>query len=301
MAIDKVTGPIYASDTGTGGAVSESATLVYEVTYTTNTETAVDALTADDLTTAIPSNGDQHPSDSVLRVSKKAATRVGKSALFRVVVSYTSNSTTSSGDAGTSPLSRPTRWSEGPRGGSVEIDTQADGKVIQNSAKQTVVTTIPYSDITFSAVKNLAAQIDYDAYYNKVNDDVYQGYAAKRLLLTGVSQQFTEELYEGEVIQYYRATYTFELNIKRTSDVNELDTWEQRILDEGTAILNGTDIEAARDRFNTLLTNNQKLDGSGGLLSPSGTPVFLNNNPAAPSTTGKVDVFLTADFDLLGL
>jgi hypothetical protein len=301
MAVDKVTGPIFATDTGSGGAASESATLVYEVSFTTNTETAVDALTADDGTTAVPSSGDQHPSDTTLRVSKKRAARTGKVQLFRVIVEYSTNSTTSVGDSGTSPLSRPTRWSEGPRAGSIEIDTDATGTVIQNSAKQTVVTQIPYSDITFTAVKNLAAQVDYDAYYNKVNDDVFEGYAAKRLLLTGVSQQFTEELYEGTVIQYYTATYVFELNIKRTNDVNEPDTWEQRILDEGTAILNGTDIEAARDRYNTLLTDNQKLDGSGGLLPSSGTPLFLNTSGATPTAAGKVAVFQEADFDLLGL
>jgi len=301
MAVDKVIGPVMAGDTGTGGAVSESAVLVYEVSFTTNAETAVDALTADDGTTSIPENGDQHPDDSTLRVQKKQAVRLGSSPLYRVTVNYGTNSTTGRGDAATSPLLRPTRWNEDPRGGSVDIDTQADGKLLLTSAGETVVTQIPYSDKTITATKNSASRVDYDAKYNRVNDDTYQGYAAKRLLLTGVPQRFTEELYEGEVIQYYQQTFTFLLNIPRTSE--SPSTWEQRIVNEGTVELDdGDKTTTVRDKgFNTPITSFTKLDADGKALAPGGTPLFLNNNPNAPTAAGKVDVFLTADFDTLGL
>jgi len=299
MAVDKVVGPIMAQDIGTGGTASESAVLVYNVTFTTNGETAIDALSADDGVTAIPDTGDAHPSDATLTVSKKSATRQGNSPFFIVDIQYTSNSTTTSGDAGTTPLSRPTRWNEDPRGGSVEIDTQSDGKVLINSAKQTLTTTIPYSDKNLTATRNVAARIDYDAFFNKVNNAVFEGYAAKRVLLTGVSQTFTEETYDGEVIQYYVLRYNFQLLIPRTAA--DPNTWEQRILDQGNVELKSSKQEVIKDRLHSVMTSFTKLDGSGARLTPGSAAFFLNNNPAAPTTNGKCDVFQTADFSLLGL
>jgi hypothetical protein len=312
MATDKVTGPIYADDRATGGTNPTTARLTYEVSFTTNDDTAVDALNADDGTKAVPITGSVHPSNSSLTLKKKSALRVGNGQLFRVTCDYATTDTTSIGDKGTSPLSRPTRWSSSERSSTQEIDKDSNGNLLVTSANQTVNINIPYSDKGLVAVKNEAIPAggyppDYDAYFNRVNDDVYAGYAAKRLLLTGVSSQFTEELYDGETIQYYSSRFNFILLIKRTDGADEVDTWEQRILNEGTQIKDDATPakpkSAKNEQDNTVISSPVKLNASGGILDTTSSPLFLNNDPAnnAPTTTGKLDVYLAADFDLLVL
>lgn len=312
MAADKVTGPIFANDAATGGFSAFTGKLVYEVSFTTNTETAVDALDADDGTTAIPATGSLHPSSVSLRLKEKSASRVGNGPLFRVVCTYETDDTTTIGDRGTSPTNRPTRWSSAPRGSTQEIDKDSAGKLLVTSAGETIKIPIPYSDKGLVAVMNEAIPVsgfppDYDAYFNKVNSAAFAGYDAKRLLLTGVSSQFTEELYDGTMEQYYRSTFNFVLLIKRTSGADEVDTWEQRILNEGTVELdNGTPAKPKpiiNEKNNTVITSPTKLDADGKVQDESEAPLFLNNDPGTnpPTTAGKVDVYQTADFDLLGL
>lgn len=310
MAVDKVTGPIFASDTSTGVTGPIAAKLAYEVSFTTNTETAVDALNADDGTTAIPVKGSAHPSNATLILKEKSAQRIQKSALFRVVLTYGTNDSTTIGDKGTEPLSRPVRWSSAPRGTTQEIDRDAGGTPIKTVPGEVVVTSIPYSDKGLVAVMNEAIPAsglppDYDAYFNKVNDAVFKGYAARRLLLTGVSSQFTEELFDGDTEQYYVTRFQFNLLIKRTSDANDPDTWDQRILHEGIFRRDPSDatkkLPIVDERNNTLVTAPVLLDSSGQQLDSSGTPLFLNTGGAAPTAAGKLEVFLDADFSLLGL
>lgn len=310
MAVDKVTGPIFAADTADGGSTPVSAKLVYEVSYDTNTETAVDALSATDGTTTIPSTGNAHPSNANLILKEKSSARLGASSLFRIVCTYGTKDSTTVGDKGTSPLDRPVRWSSSERGGTQEVDTDSAGALIATSAKETVAIPIPYSDKGLVAVLNEDVPVgglppDYDAFFNKVNDDVYKGNAAKRLLLTGVTSQFTEELYDGSTIQYFSSRFNFSLLIKRTNDANDVDTWEQRILNEGTMELDDNVPPEQKDirnvQTNTVITSPVNLDAVGKVLATDAAPLFLNNGPAVPTVAGKVDVFLTADFDLLGL
>ncbi len=312
MAVDKVIGPIFTGDQATGGVGPLTARLTYEVTFTTAAETAVDALTATDGVTTVPAAGSVHPSNAVLVLKEKSVSRVGNSYLFRVTCNYATIDSSTVGNQGLAPLNRPTIWNSAPAGSTQEIDKDSTGSLLVTSAKQTIQISIPYSDKSLTATMNEAVPgsglpPDYDAFFNKVNNGVYQGYAAKRLLITGISSTFTEELYDGETEQYYSTRVDFSLLIKRTTGANEVDTWEQRILNEGTMVLDdkATPEPTAiiNESYNTVLSSPVKLDANGKKLATNADPLFLNNSSAtvAPTTTGKVDIYQSADFSLLGL
>ena len=108
-------------------------------------------------------------------------------------------------------------------------------------------------------------------------------------MLTGVSQQFTQESYNGAIVEYYQQTFTFRLLIPRTAA--DPVTWRQRFIDEGTVENIGGDQEPIIDpKTNTYFTNPVLLDGAGRRLG-AGLSAFFNT----------VQVYHTADFSLLGI
>jgi len=279
----EVRGPI-VPDTAT----SISAVLTYEVDFLENTVTSAEARQA----AGLPAIGDLHPYvGSILRVDDKKAVKRGSTGTFDVSVTYVVNDPSIGGDQATNPLARPTRWSSSPDAGSAEVDTKKNGTdPIENSSKQPLKLTIPYSDKTLTATAISATEVDYDSFFNKVNSGVYRGYAAKRLLLTGVSQSFTQESYNGAIVEYYQQTFTFRLLIPRTAA--DPVTWDQRYLDEGTVeLVSGNQEPILDERSHTYITSPVKLDGAGLRLDP----------PTLTAQFLTAEVYDTADFSLLGI
>ncbi len=300
MALVNVLGPNFSSDNASGGDAADSATLKYTVLYNgAGSETAVDALNE----TGIPAPGAAHPSLANLTANKRTATRLGKSWLFDVVIQYNTIDVSIGGSKAEAPTDRDTQWSERGRPSQVEVDTRDDGVLLTTSAKERLQISIPYSDLSLIAVKNYAARTDFTGYFNKVNSAIFQGYAVKRLFLPHVDQVYTEEFYDGAMETYWQCTFVFQALIPRTS--TDPTTWEYQIVDEGvkkkgaTKPISIVDAQTGAQGSSPFL-----LDGSGDVLATAGTPYFLNDDGTGTlkySTSGKVDMYLTADFTAIGL
>jgi hypothetical protein len=178
-------------------------------------------------------------------------------------VDYATNSSSSGGSTAVSPLSRDPKWSKRNLPSSLQVDTEADGTAIQTAAKQPVKLSAMHSDMEITVVKNESAFTDYRAYFDKLNSATWNGYGAKAVRIVGISQQYTEELYEGTVIEYYRVTYTFHVIIPRTTV--DPTTWDARFLHEGTQSLDpvSSNVVPNRDATNAILSTPQMLDAAG--------------------------------------
>jgi hypothetical protein len=303
MPTAKKVAQVFASDISQGGASANSASLGFEVTFDTLAAYAVDALNATDGVDTIPPQGDPHPSDANLTVRAKQASRTGKVGVFKVTVQYGTTSVTIGGDKATSPLDRPTRWSSRPKSAVVEVDRDSAGALLLTSAKQVVRVPIQHNDEVLVAVKNIASLTDYTAFFDRVNSSAFQGRAPKTLYLGAPSQDFTEELYEGETIQYWQTTWPFEFIVQRaTADPS---TWEFRILNEGTVRLDDStpakQIKIQDQRTKAIISQPTKLDSLGKVLDTTAAPLFLNDAGATPTVGGLVDMYRTADFTTIGL
>jgi hypothetical protein len=296
MALVDVKGPLYSLDTCSGGNAPTSATEKYTVLYDgLGSETSADALNE----TGIPVGGDAHPSNANLKVNQKQASRRGKSNLFDVIINYNTIDVTIGGSSAVAPLDRDTIWNERGRPSQVEIDTQATGTSIQNKAGDVIRVTIPYSDLTLEAIKNYASRTDFTSYFNKVNSAVFQGFAAKRLFLPHVDQVYTEELFDGEIETYWQARFLFQVRLPRTA--TDLDTWEYRIVHEGTVELDGSDRKNVVDpKTFQKMSVPVPLDATGAALAAGGTILYIDTS-GTPSASGKIDVYQTANFTLIGL
>lgn len=294
---------VFASDSAQGGQNAITATLVYEVTFDSLAVYAPDALDATDGVNTVPATNSAHPSDPNLILKNKSVSRTNKVAIFRVRCQYGTNSVTIGGDRAESPLNRPTRWSSRPAPSLIEVDRDSGGELLLTSAKQVVRHQIKHNDEVLVAVKNIASLTDYTAYFDRVNSSAFQGRAAKTLYLGAPSQEFTEELFEGETIQYYVTTWNFEYIVQRaTADPS---THEARILNQGTVQLDDStpakQIQIQDPRTKAIISAPTKLDSTGKVLGTNDTPLFLNNSGATPTAAGKVDMYRTADFNSIGL
>ena len=294
---------IFNSDICQGTDFVRTASQTYSVVFASNTVYAPDALNATDGSTAIPVKGQFHPSDVTLTVKTKTVSRRGRVGEFYVVVNYATNSIAIGGNRATTPLDRPTIWSSRPQSSIIEIDRDAAGNLLLTSAKQVVRRQIRHNDEVLIAVKNLPEFTDYTAYFDKVNSASYRSRAAKTLYLGAPSQDFTEEEFEGDIIDYWTSTWAFEFLVQRATA--DPATWEERILNEGTVQLDdGTpakQIQIQDPRTKAIISAATKLDVVGKVLPIAGTPLFLNDAGAAPTAGGLVDVYNTVDFNSIGL
>jgi len=299
MALVDVKGPLPTNDSASGGTAADQATLKYTVLYDSGTETAVDAINE----TGVPVPGDAHPSLANLTANRRTAQRRGLSFLFDVIIQYGTIDITIGGSGAVDPTSRDTQWSERGRPSQVEVDTEADGTVLRNTANDVVRQTIPYSDINLIAVKNYAARQDFTAFFNKVNSAVFEGYAVKRVFLPHVDQAYTEEFFDGETVIYWQATFPFQILIPRTA--TDPSTWEYRIVNQGmkkkiTVGANTFQVPIVDPKTGTQTANQTLLDAAGDVLAIGAAPLFLNGGATA-AVAGKVDMYQTADFTTIGL
>lgn len=286
---------------------NESARREFEALFDTVDATAIQALTADDGTTAIPVEGSGFPGYTAYTANRPIATRIGKSSLFRVIVPYSIKSTLYGGNQSEEPLSRPTEWSSDGIPSTLTVDRDASGNLIKNSSKQVLKVQIQHADKYIRAVKNYASLQNFDSYFNRTNSASYtiqgQAYGIETLWLSHVTQDFTEEDYDGEVEQYWRATFHFYAKIKRGTDEPN-KSWRFKILDRGNVVVSGAGVqgEVIADDNGNIIVPETNLNGSGAVWD--GTNVYYLNGAtfATPAVTNDyTTMYQTADFNLLGL
>lgn len=310
MAVDKVTRLaeeiIEQSRADSGTVVATRALRTYEVSMTTMTDTAAEALAANDGTTAIPAPGTAwNASNTLLRARTPQAVRVGNAPLFRVTVPWSIASITFGGRKAVHPTSRAVLYHEFGQPGDVEVDTDAAGALIRNSAGQVLKTTVPHADMYIQAAKNTASRINYRQFFCRANNASYSlagtTYAAEEIFLHYVDQEEVEEVYEGQLITYYRATFHFYVRVQRAS--NDPDTWRAKILNRGTVSLLGTAAVPNTDATGNIITEPVNLDHLGAMLAPGATPYWLASAStyATDGATSRVAVIQTANFASLGL
>ena len=121
-----------------------------------------------------------------------------------------------------------------------------------------------------------------ESYRDKVNDATWNGFAAKVVKCTSITTG-DQEYDSNSQAYFFPVTYIFELN---------RDTWAKTILDQGYQAL-----DSGSPPKPTPITNDGKevkepvlLDGSGGELATTGSPVFLT-----------FDVYPAVDFSVFNI
>ena len=300
--VDKIT-PIPQDDSAVSGAIPVTAQLSFDVSFLENSATAVDA--ANLLHASLPNPGDAHPSSTYLRAQNRQARRIGMNAIFRVTIPYRTSSYTSGGDKAIHPLSRTPRWSADPDPKTIQIDRDSAGNLIQTSAKQVLTITALHEDKYMTVDFNTATMENYDTIKSTINAGAVTlngiSYPAKSVRLSGVSQRFTEEEYDGEIVAYYTNTARFSIIIKRTT--NDFGTWNQRIIDRGTQVVYGAagseKKRQASDVLGAVITEPVNLDGTGHGLD-YGSPVnFLEGTGYSTTPTNGIQIYKTASWTTL--
>lgn len=293
----------------TQATLNESARREFEVLYDDPaTATAIDACTATDGVTTIPAVGTGFSvTYTTYTAQRPIAMRVGKSALFRVVVPYQINDLTIGGNQSQSPLDRDTEWSSDGIPSTLTVDRDAAGNLIKNSSKQVLKLQIQHADKYIRAVKNYAAMQNFDAYFNRTNSVAYtiegQSYGIETLWLSHVTQDYVEEDFDGSVEQYWRATFHFYAKIKRGSDEPN-KSWRFKILDRGNVVISGAGVqgEVITDDNGNIIVPETNLNGSGDVWD--GTNVYYLNGggyATASITNDYTTMYQTADFNGLSL
>jgi len=304
MAVDRVT-EVFKST----GTLFESAQKEFEVTFDELTSTVLDALTADDGTTIVPAVGSSYSASFSTYISQRPiGRRIGRSPLFRVIVPYTIQSVQFGGNDSLSPLDRPTEWSSDGVSATLEVDRDAAGNLLLNSAKQVLKTQLQHADKYIRGVKNFATMQNFDAYFSRANSASYtiegQAYGVETLWLSHITQDFVEEEFDGEILQYWRATFHFYFKIKRGTD-EPTKAWRFKVLDRGTIKID----TAAPDGFtpivgdDSVITAETNLDGSGDVWDK--TNIYWLNGATGFATAAVGNdykqMYQLADFNSLGL
>jgi len=208
-------------------------------------------------------------------VARKAtAERIGKSLLWKVTVEYTQLELLEDGDNNPNPLLRPIKYRIDWANYTRLTNTDKDGTPITNSAGQ-ITANPPHEEedgrpiIVATRNEAVIGSILANAiiYNNSINTNAFTVGPLNvlqfqaRMLPIVCGDQRTEN-----GIAYYPVTYKVEL--KGDPD------WLTRLRDAGTAVLNGGNLEVARDPSGVPYTEPVLLDGAGAVLPAGGTPVI---------------------------
>jgi hypothetical protein len=141
---------------------------------------------------------------------------------------------------------------------------------VQNSAKQPFDPPHEIEDfrLSLTIARN---EIVFDPhlvrpYLGSINREPFWGFAENLVRLSNISAEKIGELDE----QYWVVTYEFEIRPD--------ETWTVRLLDRGYYLFNSASGKADKpvvDMFGKPMSSPALLDGSGGQLAYTGTPVFL--------------------------
>jgi len=231
----------------------------------TPSERAILALTASYGGTAVPAYWAAHPSDGDYFVKRKSVAPVGPFDWdVTCVYEYIEN-----------PLLQPYSVQFIPQGTMEAIDKAVDDAELCNSSKEPFDPPIQeeFYDFAITIQRNEAAFniATANPYLNAVNGDVFSFYGRNSQLYSFAagqvrckSIQATEQRHGPA--WYWQVQYEF---------VVRNDGWLRRILDQGFRRLESNEYVQIADADGNPLTQPAKLDGSGGVLAPNGTPVYL--------------------------
>lgn len=225
-----------------------------------------------------------------------SAKRIKLSAMFEVTVTYLTADSTLLGSRGISPLDRPIVLGLSGRGSSQQIDTDSAGNIIQNSANQTIKTSIQWQDPTITITRNEATYDEKTAYWNKTNNATWRGKGIGAVLLTHVGVAHQEEEFEGAMISYYVHTYNFLLLLQRFSAAPA--TWDRRFLDSGTVeLVDGKQTVPTDAKTGRPIPAPFNLDGAGARIEAgASTPaVWFTKSLYLSATFADLDTSYSGD------
>ena len=250
----------------------------YVRTYLVIVDDAADGpatvMDADDGSTAIPELGDAHPNNAYARARSVTPEQVKAEDRLKWLcrVSY---DTTTRKPPKENPLREDPEISWGQITRTLAIVKDKDGVAILNSAYN------PYDPPFEDEVHDLAVTIvrnvktftpsTADSYVDSVNSDstTIAGLAVSARQAKLV--QWTAVSGERNGIDFWRETYVIEFRAA---------TWDLELLDHGLYYISGTDRLPILDDEKNPLTEPQRLDGSGGVLTPPTANSVFNTHRA---------------------
>jgi hypothetical protein len=224
------------------------------------------------------SPNDDDPTLSMVNISGEP--KDGNPYVFEFTVTYSSRLT---GDLNLSPLQAPVVYEWDSQTYIQEVDVDANGDGIVNSAGVPLRFDREFNDRLLVVTKNFADHddSDYDAYYQTVNNSTFFGRDAGQVKFVNVRAiKITED--SGQT--YWQKAFYFHIRPTVTG-------WTKLYIDKGTMELNDNgDLVNIKDAEGEPVSEEVLLDGAGKKASPGSL-----------ATLGQATLFASADFSGLGI
>jgi hypothetical protein len=223
-----------------------------------------------------------HPYDPWMYVNSKTATQIAPD-VVEVTVNYT---------RAQDPLAMDPQFSWTSTSNAENIDSDADGKPIINSAGDTFTDPIQedYYDLVLSYSDNQSSfdPVTARKYQGCVNSDTFLNFPTKTVKCT----KYTATRQRIADIYYWQRDMEF---VMRYDPNNALATgWIRRLMDKGFNKLGtGGTREVIKDTNGDAMSEPTLLNGEGGVLTDTANPVFLNYNTKAAKSFAALNVNIT--------